>query len=186
MMSLCMARPRPALWTQGWSRSGRNAHLTKLKMGGWHASGWRQAAVLLALLGAAGVNACARTQPTVDDLKGKISSTSVKDRPHLCVEIAQKQLEATDKFYAGSDFQNAQTSLTDVVAYSELARDYAIQAHHYQKQAEIAMREMTRRLNNILHTLGQADQGPVKAALGKLQNARDDLLSSMFKKVRHD
>jgi len=185
-MLLCMARRGPALWSQAGSRSGRNLHHTKLKMRGWHGCGWRKAAVLLALLGAAGSNAFCRSEVTVGELKSRISSTSIKDRPHLCVEIARRQLEATDKFYASSDFQNAQTSLTDVVAYSELARDYAIQGHHYQKQAEIAMREMTRRLNTILHTLGQADQGPVKTALGKLQNARDDLLSSMFKKVRHD
>jgi hypothetical protein len=185
-MSLYMARRGPALWQQGWSRSRGNVHHTKLKMPGWGGFGWERVAVLVALLGAAATSAFAKAQPTVGDLKARISSTSIKDRPHLCVEIAQKQLEATDKFYAGSDFQNAQTSLTDVVAYSELARDYAIQGHHYQKQVEIAMREMTRRLNTILHSLGQADQEPVKAALGKLQHARDDLLSSMFRKVRHD
>lgn len=181
-----MARRDAALWLQARSRSGRNAHLTELKMRSWPGCGWTRAALLLALLGAAGTNALARTEPTVPELKARISSTNIKDRPHLCIDIAQKQLDATDKFYASSDFPNAENSLTDVVAYSELARDYAIQGHHYQKQAEIAMREMTRRLNNILHSLAEPDQGPVKTALGKLQTARDDLLSSMFKKVKHD
>lgn len=185
-MSLYMARRGPALWQQGWSRSRGNAHHTKLKMRGWGGFGWTRVAVLVALLGATASSAFAKAEPTVDDLKARFSSTSIKDRPHLCVEIARKQLDATDKFYASSDFENAQTSLTDVVAYSELARDYAIQGHHYQKQAEIAMREMTRRLTTILHSLGQADQGPVKSAVGKLQKAQDDLLSSMFKKVKHD
>lgn len=185
-MWLCMARRGAALWPQARSRSGGNVHLTKLKMRSWRGCGWGKAALLLALLGAAGGNAFGRTEPTVPELKARISSTSIKDRPHLCVEIARKQLDAADKFYTSSDFENAQTSLTDVVAYSELARDYAIQGHHYQKQAEIALREMTRRLNTILHSLGQGDQGPVKSALGKLQKAQDDLLSSMFKKVKHD
>lgn len=185
-MSLYMARGAAALWLQVRSRSGWNVHPTKLKMRGWRGCGWTRTALLLALLGAGGTSTFARPEPTVDELKARISSTSIKDRPHLCVEIARKQLDATDKFYAGSDFENAQTSLTDVVAYSELARDYAIQGHHYQKQAEIAMREMARRLNTILHSLGQADQGPVKSALGELQKAQDDLLLSMFKKVKHD
>lgn len=185
-MSLCMARRGAALWRQVRSLSRANVHLTKLNMRSWRGCGWRRAALLLAVLGAAGANALARTEPTVPELKARISSTSIKDRPHLCIDIAQKQLDATDKFYASSDFENAQTSLTDVVAYSELARDYAIQGRHYQKQAEIALREMTRRLNTILHSLGQADQGPVKSALGKLQKAQDDLLSSMFRKVKHD
>ena len=70
----------------------------------------------------------------------------------------------------------------DVVTYSELARDYAIQSHKYQKQTEIAVRGMTRKLSEILHSLGQGDQPPVEDALNRLERVRDDLLSAMFKK----
>ena len=57
------------------------------------------------------------------------------------------------------------------MAYSELARDYSIQSHKYQKQSEIAVRGMTRRLTNILHTLGLADQPAVKDAMNRLDRA---------------
>jgi ferredoxin-NADP reductase len=63
-----------------------------------------------------------------------------------------------------------------------LARDYSIQSHKYQKQSEIAVRGMTRKLTNILHTLGQVDQAAVKEAMNRLDRVRDDLLASMFKK----
>jgi hypothetical protein len=139
---------------------------------------------MMALLAALMPCAVAHSEPTVDELKARIASASIGDRPHLCVQIAQKQLDATDKLYAAADVDQAQTTLSDVVAYSELARDYAIQSHKYQKQSEIAVRRMARKLTEILHSLGQADQMPVKDALGRLQQVRDDLLSSMFKKVR--
>ncbi len=124
----------------------------------------------------------AKDEPTVEELKAKISSTNVADRPHICVQIAQKELNESDRLYASADLDKAQVALTDVVAYSELARDYSVQSHHYEKQAEIAVREMTRRLNQMLHTLGHDEQPPVKNAVTRLERVRDDLLASMFKK----
>jgi uncharacterized membrane protein len=70
----------------------------------------------------------------------------------------------------------------DVVAFSELARDYAIQSHKYQKQTEIAVRAMTRKLSELMHALGHDDQAPVRNAINRLDRVRDDLLMAMFPK----
>jgi hypothetical protein len=121
-------------------------------------------------------------EPTVDELKAKISSASAGEKPRLCIEVAQLQLKQADKLYATGEIDKAQAYLTDVVAFSELARDYSIQSHKHQKQSEIAVRAMTRKLNDILHTLGHEDQAAVKDALNRLERVRDDLLASMFKK----
>lgn len=125
-----------------------------------------------------------RDEPTVDALKARISSANVGDKPRLCVQVAEMRLTEADKLYAAGDLENAKSALTDVVAYSELARDYSIQSHKYQKQSEIAVRGMTRKLTNILHRLGLADQAAVKDAMNRLDRVRDDLLASMFKKGR--
>jgi hypothetical protein len=146
------------------------------------------ACVLLSLLAlttlatAANAEPKEHTEPTVDELKAKISAASVGDKPRLCIEVAELQLKEADKLYATGEIDKAQTSLTDVVAFSELARDYSIQSHKHQKQSEIAVRAMTRKLNDILHTLGHEDQAAVKDALTRLERVRDDLLASMFKR----
>jgi hypothetical protein len=98
------------------------------------------------------------------------------------VHIAQKQLAEADKLYAASEIDKGQAALTDVVAFSELARDYAIQSHKYQKQTEIAARTMTRKLTDLMHSLGRDDQAPVRDAINRLQRVRDDLLTAMFPK----
>jgi hypothetical protein len=98
------------------------------------------------------------------------------------VHIAQKQLAEADKLYAASEIEKGQAALTDVVAFSELARDYAIQSHKYQKQTEIAARTMTRKLTDLMHSLGRDDQAPVRDAINRLQRVRDDLLTAMFPK----
>lgn len=124
----------------------------------------------------------ARSEQTVEELKGRLSAASVGDKPHLCVDIAQKQLAEADRLYAAGDVDKAQAALTDVVAFSELARDYSIQSHKHQKQSEIAVRSMIRKLSDIKHVVTHDDQLAIDDAIRRLQRVRDDLLSSMFPK----
>lgn len=124
----------------------------------------------------------AHTEPTIEELKTRVSAANVSEKAKLCLEIAEKQLTETDKLYAADDLDKAQQTLTDVVSYSELARDYSIQSKKHQKQTEIAMRTMTRKLNDLLHVLTREEQGPVKEAIGRLERVRDDLLAAMFPK----
>ncbi len=141
-------------------------------------------AALLALVVITAAAAEPAQQLSVEDLKARATSASVGDRPHLCVQIAERQLDATDKLYASADVDKAQSTLADVVTYSEQARDYAIQSHKYQKQTEIAVRTMARKLADIRHAVAHNDQQPIQEAIGRLQRVRDDLLASMFHKGR--
>lgn len=137
---------------------------------------------MVAILAAMAAQAAPSNDLTVEQLKAKLSSTSVGDRPHLCVQIAQKQLAEAQKQYAAADFEKGQAALVDLVAYSEMARDYAVQSHKYQKQSEIAVRSMARKLTELMHSLGHEDQAPVRDAVNRLQRVRDDLLMAMFPK----
>jgi hypothetical protein len=139
-------------------------------------------ATLLALIPVIGATESVAQGPSVEDLKARAASASIGDRPHLCIQIAQRQLDAASKLYADADIDKAQTTLADVITYSESARDYAIQSHKYQKQAEIAVRTMVRKLVDIRHTVAHIDQPPIQDAIGRLQRVRDDLLASMFHK----
>ena len=143
---------------------------------------WCRAVAFVAIVAALSGSARSNNEPTIEDLKARLSSAATGDRPRLCVQIAQRQLAALDKFYAAAENDRALAPLTDVVAFSELARDYAIQSHKYEKQTEIAVRGMIRKLTEILHSLGQDDQVPVRESINRLQHVRDDLLAAMFSK----
>jgi hypothetical protein len=159
-----------------WCRTARNPVAP--------AAAWRKLNSCAAslILVAASVACAASTPPTIAELKTRLSSASAGERPQLCLQIAQRQLTEADKLYAAADDEKAQAALTDVVAYSELARDYSIQSHKHQKQTEIAVRGMARRLTEIMHTLGHDDQKPLQEAITRLQRVRDDLLAAMFPK----
>lgn len=120
---------------------------------------------------------------TVDELKGRLANTSLVDRPPLCIRISEGQLAAADRFYVAGDIDKAQAALADVIAFSELARDYAIQSHKHEKQSEISVRKMVRKLGDLKHTVSHDDQGQVQDTIDHLQRVRDDLLLAMFPKA---
>jgi hypothetical protein len=148
-----------------------------------HSRVWRvaAAAIVLSMLAAPSL-LTARAEPSVEELKGRVASTPAGDRPALCIHISERQLEDADRLYVAGDSEKTKALLADVVAYSELARDYAIQAHKHEKQSEIAIRKMARKLTDIKHTVPHEDQEQIQDAIDRLQQIRDDLLAAMFSK----
>ena len=121
---------------------------------------------------------------TVEELKARLPSARGGDRVQLCIQIAERQLEAVDKFYLTDETEKARTALDDVASFAEQARDSSIQFHKRQKQTEIAVRKMVRKLFDIKRAVNHEEQLPVEAAINRLQRVRDDLLAAMFPKER--
>ncbi len=143
---------------------------------------WGMAVAFAVLLASSATRALTGPEPTAEQLKARLSSATLREKSRVCVQIAQRQLEATDKSYAAAEDEKGQATLTDVVAFSELARDYAIQSHHREKETEIAVRGMARKLTDMMRTLPHDEQAPLRDALTRLQRVRDDLLIAMFPK----
>ncbi|MGA9544496.1 MAG: hypothetical protein WBQ85_13060 [Candidatus Sulfotelmatobacter sp.] len=124
-----------------------------------------------------------REQPSVEELKERVANAAVGDRPALCIHISDRQLGDADRLYIAGDSEKARAALADVVAYSELARDYAIQSRKREKQSEIAIRKMVRKLTDMSHAVSHEDQAQIQNTIDRLQKIRDDLLVAMFPKV---
>jgi hypothetical protein len=148
----------------------------------WSGFQWGMAIAVAALLAGLTLRAVSSAEPTIEELKARIDSASLGEKPKLCVQVAQRELTEADKLYAAAENEKGQAALTDTVTFSEEARDFAIRSHKNEKQTEIAVRGMIRKLNDMLHTLSHDEQAPLKDAIGKLQRVRDDLLAAMFPK----
>ena len=149
-----------------------------------HSRFWRALAagvVLSALALPAALNSA--EEPSVEELKARVTNASIADRPPLCLHISERQLGAAGRFYVASDSEQAKVALAEVVAFSELARDSAIQSRKHEKQSEIAIRKMVHKLTNLKHTVSHEDQEQVQSTIDRLQRVRDDLLVAMFPKV---
>ena len=124
----------------------------------------------------------AHDEPTVDELKARVASSNVSDRPPLCIRIAERRLDEADKLFLAGDSEKAQAALADVVTFSESARDYSIQSRKHEKPSEIAIRKMARKLESLKHTVSHEEQEQLQNSVDRLERIRDDLLAAMFPK----
>jgi hypothetical protein len=145
-------------------------------------SGMRRAAVagLMMWMLATPFALSSGNRETVEELKARVAHTGVADRPPLCLRIAEMQLDAARNFYLAGENEKAQSTLADVIAFAELDRDSAIQSHKHEKQSEIAIRKMARKLGDMKHTVSREDQEQMQKAIDRLEQVRDDLLAAMF------
>jgi|SRR5271154_3179689 len=142
-------------------------------------SRWVAAALAMAMLVVPFAQTAAR-EFTVEELKERVVHASIPERPSLCIQICERQMDAADRLYVAGDADKAQAALVDVAAFAELARDYAIQSHKREKQSEIAIRKMARKLASLKHTVAREDQKQIQDTIDRLERVRDDLLAAMF------
>jgi hypothetical protein len=150
-----------------------------MKLSGKHRRSWRLATMLAVLMLLPSVCALAG-ELSVDELKDRVANVGVPDRPPLCIQISERQLEGAGKLFTAGDSEKAEAALVDVVAFSGLARDYAIEAHKHEKQSEIAIRKMIRKLDGLKHLVAHEDEKPIEESIQHLEQIRDDLLTAMF------
>ena len=144
---------------------------------------WRVAAAGLVLSAVLPTGLNGAAEPSIEELKARVANAKIVDRPPLCLQISERQLDAASRFYVAGDSEQAKTALVDVVAFAELTRDYAIQSRKHEKQSEIAIRKMIRKLADLKHTVSHEDQDQVQNTVDRLQRIRDDLLVAMFPRV---
>jgi hypothetical protein len=119
---------------------------------------------------------------TLQELKARVEHAKPDERTNLCIQIAERQVEASNKLYTEGKTAEAEAAIHDVVSYSQQASDTAGQTGHRLKNTEIAMRKMSHRLSDIKRTLPFEDQASVQSAVDTLDKIRTDLLSRMFGK----
>jgi hypothetical protein len=124
-----------------------------------------------------------RDQATIEELKARLAAASVSDRPPLCLRIIEMQFDMAGKSFAAGEGERAKTAVADIATYAEQARDYAIQSHKHEKQCEISIRKVVRKLDDLKHTVSHDDQDLIQNTVDRLQRVRDDLLLAMFPKV---
>jgi hypothetical protein len=143
---------------------------------------WRAVAAVLLIWLAVCSALVAREEPTIEELKERAANASTGDRAALCIHVGERQLENADKLYLAGDSEKGQAALVDVATYAEMARDSAVQSHKHEKQTEISVRKMIRKLTDLKHTVAHEEQEEIQKTVDRLERVRDDLLGDMFPK----
>ena len=141
----------------------------------------RTVAILVLISAAVGFAADKDKKDTLEQLKARAESASGKHEIELSIEIAERQLKATDDAYNAGNVDQAQAALADVVEYGVRAAKDATNTGKRMKQTEIALRKISDRPDNIAKSLDFDNRRPVEDARRKLEGARNDLLFRMFR-----
>jgi hypothetical protein len=129
-----------------------------------------------------GITCAFAKELSLDELKVRVQHAKPDERTNLCIQIAERQVEAFNKLYADGKTTEAEAAIHDVISYSQQASDSAGQTGHRLKNTEIAMRKMSHRLTDIKRALPFEEQASVQSAVDTLDKIRTDLLSRMFGK----
>jgi polyhydroxyalkanoate synthesis regulator phasin len=121
-------------------------------------------------------------EASLEELKARAESAKPDERATLCIQIAERQVEAADRLYTDGKLEQAQAAIHDVVTYSQKGADAAGQTGHKLKNTEIALRKMAHRLVDIKRTLAFDNQAPVQDAADALERLRTQVLNRMFGK----
>lgn len=122
----------------------------------------------------------AAKEESIEQLKARLASAPPDQQISLSLKIAQHQLEAADKLYTDGKSDDARAAVADVVSYSEKAGEAATQTGKKLKQAEISVRKMAHKLQDIKRSVNFEDQQPLQDATDHLEHVRSELLVKMF------
>jgi polyhydroxyalkanoate synthesis regulator phasin len=116
----------------------------------------------------------------IEELKAKAEHKGEADRARYYAEIAHELVEVANVQFTNGEPDKGQASIKDAVAYAEKAATSAEEKGHKIKNAEITLRETSRRIEEVRKTLDVDNQPPLKAAVERLEQLRKQLLQRMF------
>ena len=118
----------------------------------------------------------------VKDLKSRADSSSGSDKAKYAAEYAEQATHDADKLFAEGKDADGSAKLQDVVTYGKMAADVSMQSHKREKNTEITLRKILKRLADIKNAQPFEQQAEVQKVIDQVQASHDALLDFMFQK----
>jgi len=116
------------------------------------------------------------------DWKARIASSNGVDKIKNSLYYAELQTKAADQAYRNGKDADALADLQDVRTYAQLAADTSMDLRKREKDTEIAIRKIAKRLLDMKQSVDFDEQPAVQKVLDAVQSTHDQLLDFMFKK----
>src|SRR5208282_2506276 len=98
----------------------------------------------------------------------------------LSMQAARKSLEDAERLFRGDGTRAAHGAIDTSLYYAGRSVDCTLETRKHVKNAEIEMRELIRRMNDVRQTLDSEDQAQLSHAMTELEKQRDRLLQALF------
>lgn len=118
----------------------------------------------------------------VKDLKARADASSGSDKAKYAAAYAEHAVHEADILLANGKDAEGAAKLQDVATYGKMAADVAMQAHKREKNTEITLRIILKRLADIKNAQPFEQQADVQKVIDQVQVSHDALLDFMFQK----
>jgi hypothetical protein len=126
------------------------------------------------------VSSCVAQEGPVADLQRRADQASGKDCVRLSIQAARGTLEAADRLFVAGDVKAAHKAVDAMVHFAGRSVDCSLQARKSEKEAEIDLRRLIRRTNDVQRTLDSEDRPHLAWSVTELEKQRDRLLHGIF------
>jgi ribosome recycling factor len=135
--------------------------------------------LLICLLLISACTAKEKEDATVD-LQRRADNAKGIDCVRLSMQVARQSLEAADRSFVAGEAKAAHENVDVTVRYVKRSVDCSLQLRKGEKDAEIELRELIRRANDVQKTLDTDDRPHLAQSVAELEKERDRLLGGMF------
>ena len=95
-------------------------------------------------------------------------------------DAARAVLEESNNFYTAGDVDKGLASMKDAAHYAQKATEQSIHSRKKQKQTEIGLRKLSKRIIDVKDTLNFEDKPPVLEIVYSVDKLRVRMLAAMF------
>ncbi len=122
----------------------------------------------------------ALAEEPLDKQRAKADSAKPGDCAKICIKVAQRLAEISNSQFEAGTVEVAQKTMQDAIAYAERGANGAIESHKHQKDADIELRKLAKRMRDIAESLSVDDRQPILDGVKKIEKLRDQVLTAMF------
>jgi hypothetical protein len=123
---------------------------------------------------------CVAQEGALADLQRRADEANGVDCVHLSMDTARKSLEEANRLFGAGDVKSAHGEVDASVRYARRSVDCSLHAQKSEKNEEIDLRKLIRRMKDVSQTLDSEDRPHIAQSLVELDKERDRLLHSMF------
>ena len=123
---------------------------------------------------------CLSAQSTVEKTRERAENAKPSDCAKVCFEAAKQLIEASNQLYSGGDAEQGLKLMNDALRYAKRGTDAAIQSRKNEKNAEITLRKMAKRIHEVGESLALDDRAPVFKVEDQMDDLRDKMLATLF------
>lgn len=119
---------------------------------------------------------------TLAQLKAEVATAKPQDQAKLYAAIAGLEMDQAESLFNSGDVQKGQAAVSDTTLDCENAAKAAVASRKRLKETEISLRKISERMDALAKSAEFENRPPIRAAVDRIDQARNNLLNAMFKK----